>query len=80
MIAPIEDLMHDADVASGMPTAERYTYVYDQNCQQIDHIYVSAAVAERGVRAEHVHVNNWAESLSARASDHDPSVGMVKVC
>ncbi|KZV61124.1 DNase I-like protein, partial [Peniophora sp. CONT] len=80
VVAPLEGLMHDADAAAGMPETERYTYVFDQNCQQIDHIYVSSAIADRGVQAEHVHVNNWAESLSVRASDHDPSVGMVRVC
>ncbi|VDC02404.1 unnamed protein product [Peniophora sp. CBMAI 1063] len=80
VVASLEGLMHDADATAGMPESERYTYVFDQNCQQIDHIYVSDAIAGRGVRAEHVHVNNWAESLSARASDHDPSVGMVRVC
>jgi predicted extracellular nuclease len=67
-------------VLGGVPPEERYTYVFDQNAQEIDHAFVSPAVAARGASFAHVHVNTWAPSLNARASDHDPSVAQVKVC
>jgi len=81
LFAPLAGVMHDADALAGVPPEERYTYVYDQNCQQIDHVFVSQAVADRGqVEIEHVHVNLWRSSISGRASDHDPTVGRVKIC
>ncbi|KAI0763618.1 DNase I-like protein [Trametes elegans] len=71
----------EADEAARVPAAERYTYLFDQSSEQLDHLFLSPAIVARGgVAVEHVHVNNWAPSLSARASDHDPSVARVKVC
>ena len=81
VFAPFDGLLTELDEASGVPDVERYTYLFDQNSQQLDHVFASSAVIERGgVRVEHVHVNSWAASESARASDHDPSVAQVKVC
>ena len=40
--------MHDANDAARVPRAERYTYAYDQHAQEIDHVFVSGAVAARG--------------------------------
>ncbi|TDL22261.1 DNase I-like protein [Rickenella mellea] len=73
-------ILTDADEVAGIAPVERYTYVFDQNTQQIDHIFVSNALKKRGVEVEHVHVNNWASSLNLRASDHDPSVARVNIC
>ena len=77
-----EPAMVEADIAAFTPETERYTYIFDQNCEQLDHIFVSSAVANRagGVELAHVHVNTWAERISVRASDHDPSVVKVRVC
>ncbi|OJD29475.1 endonuclease exonuclease phosphatase family protein [Diplodia corticola] len=71
--------LRDADVVAGVGEVERYTYLYDGNCQQLDHVFVSEAVAGKGVEFEHVHVNTWA-GAEGMASDHDPSVGRVNVC
>ncbi|KAI9058193.1 DNase I-like protein [Trametes sanguinea] len=81
VFAPFDGLLTELDGAAGVPPVERYTYLFDQNSEQLDHLFVSDAVLQRGgIAVEHVHVNNWAPSLSARASDHDPSVARVKVC
>ena len=40
----------------------------------------SAIVARGGVEVEHVHVNNWSPTLAVRASDHDPTVGKIRIC
>ncbi|KAH7920973.1 DNase I-like protein [Leucogyrophana mollusca] len=80
VFAPFDGLLTDIDSIANIPAAERYTYVYNGVSEQLDHLFVSDAVKARGVRAEHVHVNNWAASLSKRASDHDPTVAQVQVC
>lgn len=82
---PLAALLHDANAVAGVPPAERYTYVYDQHAQEIDHVLVSDAIAKRwyggaGVEVEHVHLNTWAGSVGARASDHDPTVVRLWVC
>ncbi|KAI0821994.1 DNase I-like protein [Trametes gibbosa] len=80
VFAPFAGLLTELDVAADVPEVERYTYLFDQNSEQLDHLFVSDAIVQRGVAVEHVHVNNWAPSLSARASDHDPTVARVRVC
>ena len=77
---PVEDGTNRTHVRSGLEEVERYTYVYDQNTQQLDHAFVSGAIAVRGVEVEHVHVNNWVKTYAERVSDHDPSVGKVWLC
>ncbi|KAI0783692.1 Endonuclease/exonuclease/phosphatase [Abortiporus biennis] len=78
--------LNDINDVFNIPEEERYTYVYDQNSQEIDHMFVSNAIARRaldtemGGGIEHVHVNTWAKSIGERASDHDPSVAKVWVC
>jgi hypothetical protein len=57
-----------------------YTYVFNANSQQLDHVFVSPAVAARGLKAEHVHVNTHAVAYKSRISDHDPSVVQVNIC
>ncbi|KAL2218455.1 endonuclease/exonuclease/phosphatase family protein [Thermoascus aurantiacus ATCC 26904] len=71
--------LRDLDDVAGVPPTERYTYLYDMNCQALDHVFVSEGVAAAGAKVEHVHVNTWVE-YDAQASDHDPSVGVVSVC
>ncbi|KAF9527532.1 Endonuclease/exonuclease/phosphatase [Crepidotus variabilis] len=76
----LTSLLTDIDEVAGIPEVERYSYVYDQNSQQLDHALVSSALKYRGAQFEHIHVNNWAPTLSARISDHDPSVGRIYLC
>ena len=80
VFAAFDLLVFEADVLADVPDVERYTYVYDQNTQQLDHAFVSGAIAGRGVQVEHVHVNNWQASVDARGSDHDPTVVQFKIC
>lgn len=77
---PLAMLLHDINEVVGVPREERYTYAYDQHAQEIDHIFVSDAIAARGGAVEHVHVNTWAKTIGERASDHDPTVARVWVC
>ncbi|KAL8758218.1 MAG: hypothetical protein Q9184_004001 [Pyrenodesmia sp. 2 TL-2023] len=73
--------LRDLDVVSGLPEAERYTYTFGSSQQQLDHMYVSDAVAKFVGRKdfEHVHVNTWVANENV-ASDHDPTVASLNVC
>lgn len=70
--------MLDMDDVAGIEKVERYTYLFDMNCQQLDHMFVSRAAAKGG-KFEHVHINTW-ETKPGQISDHDPSVARLNVC
>ena len=57
-----------------LPEAERYSYVFDGNSQALDHIMVSAGVLA-GAAYDVVHVN---AEFAAQASDHDPSLALLR--
>ncbi|RHZ46475.1 endonuclease/exonuclease/phosphatase family protein [Aspergillus thermomutatus] len=69
--------LEDLDAVAGIETTERYTYLYDMNCQQLDHVFVSPALAQ-GAQIHHLHVNTWV-SYDDQASDHDPTVALLNV-
>ncbi|KAG5638165.1 hypothetical protein H0H81_001461 [Sphagnurus paluster] len=77
---PLTDAMISIDEAAGIPEVERYSYVFDQNTEQLDHVFISSAIKNRGVEFEHVHINTWSPTLAKRTSDHDPSVGRIDLC
>ncbi|KAL4912719.1 Endonuclease/exonuclease/phosphatase [Aspergillus aurantiobrunneus] len=70
--------LRELDDVVGIPATERYTYIYDSNHQQLDHMFVSSGL-ESGAQFEHVHVNTWLNYDDA-GSDHDPSIAMFDVC
>ncbi|THH31712.1 hypothetical protein EUX98_g2486 [Antrodiella citrinella] len=80
VFSALTSVLNDINDVSNIDPVERYTYVYEQNTQEIDHVFVSDAVAQRGTQVQHVHVNTWAQTTAARASDHDPTVAKVWVC
>jgi predicted extracellular nuclease len=69
--------MRDLDAVLHIPVEERYTYLFDMNCQQLDHIFISNGV--RGLGYEHIHLNSWA-TPAGTVSDHDPSVAKLNIC
>lgn len=82
-VEPLRQYVHisglrDADAAAKIDERERYTYLFDMNAQQLDHMFVSESLANK-VRYEHIHVNTWPE-FAAQVSDHDPSVARLDVC
>ncbi|KAF2160849.1 hypothetical protein M409DRAFT_59635 [Zasmidium cellare ATCC 36951] len=84
-VQPIETFervsgLENLDEVVGTPETEQYTYLFDMNSQELDHLFVSPALASRRrAQFEHVHVNTWV-SYDDAASDHDPSVARVDVC
>ncbi|KAE8845680.1 hypothetical protein PTNB85_01661 [Pyrenophora teres f. teres] len=84
-VEPLEEYttisgLKDLDAVVGIDKVERYTYMFDMNTQQLDHMYVSPSLAKKSKAAyEHIHVNTWPE-FAAQVSDHDPSVAKLNVC
>ncbi|OOF93929.1 hypothetical protein ASPCADRAFT_209183 [Aspergillus carbonarius ITEM 5010] len=73
-----ESTLQDLEEVTGIPTTERYTYLYNQNCGALDHMFVSSALTS-GAKMEHIHVNTWV-STADEMSDHDPTVALFNVC
>ncbi|KAF8631782.1 hypothetical protein AX17_004997 [Amanita inopinata Kibby_2008] len=74
------NVLYDIDEAANIDPVERYSYVFDQNTEELDHVYISSGVKGRALGFEHVHVNSWSSSRSTRASDHDPSIAKIRLC
>jgi predicted extracellular nuclease len=70
--------LQDLDAVAKIEKTERYTYLFDMNCQELDHMYVSQALTKKA-EFEHIHVNTWA-TFDGQVSDHDPSVARFDVC
>ncbi len=65
------------DLMETLPKPERYTYVFEGNSQAIDHILVTAHLANTAaIEYDVVHVNSEF-TTAARASDHDPHVARL---
>ncbi|RAL03240.1 endonuclease/exonuclease/phosphatase family protein [Aspergillus ibericus CBS 121593] len=73
-----ESTLQDLEEVTGIPATERYTYLYNQNCESLDHIFISSALTS-GAQMEHIHVNTWV-STADELSDHDPTVALLNVC
>jgi predicted extracellular nuclease len=64
------------DLATALlPPEERYSYVYEGNSQELDHIYVSAALVP-AAEFQPVHVN---AEFANQVSDHDPMISSLRV-
>lgn len=70
--------LKDLDAVVGIKPVERYTYLFDMNAQQLDHMFVSDAATKKA-QYEHIHINTWVDR-DAQISDHDPSVAKLDVC
>ncbi|KAJ2977228.1 hypothetical protein NUW58_g7875 [Xylaria curta] len=70
--------LKDLDEVAKIPTAERYSYLFDSNSQELDHTFVSKKLA-KGAKFEHPHINTWL-AYDDMTSDHDPSVAKFNIC
>lgn len=61
-----------------LPINERYTYMYKGNCQALDNLLVSNAIADK-TKVDIVHINSEFTEKTERASDHDPVVASIKL-
>lgn len=58
-----------------LPAEERYSYVYEGNAQELDHIYVTNSLLPHAAY-QPVHVN---AEFSDQASDHDPLLASLQL-
>ncbi|KAH7312289.1 Endonuclease/exonuclease/phosphatase [Stachybotrys elegans] len=82
-VAPISTLLSrsgllDLEDVVGIQPAERYTYLFDNNCQALDHMFISPSLS-RGALYEHLHLNTW-QNYNNQVSDHDMSVARLNMC
>lgn len=82
-VAPVQTFakvsgLRDLDEVVGIKATERYSYLYDGNTQELDHVFVSKKLG-KGAKFEHVHVNTWL-AYDDMVSDHDPSVAKFDIC
>jgi predicted extracellular nuclease len=68
----------DLEEAVDLDPTERYTYLFDMNCQSLDHVFISPSLG-RGALYEHLHLNTW-QNFDDQVSDHDPSVARFNMC
>ncbi|KAL1795973.1 hypothetical protein ACET3X_006197 [Alternaria dauci] len=83
-VQPLEEYVQisglkDMDEVAKIDKVERYTYLFDMNAQELDHMFVSPSLAKSRSEFEHLHLNTWPE-FDAQVSDHDPSVARLDVC
>ena len=64
------------NLADGLPAAERYSYIFEGNSQELDHMLVSRALHDLGPRFEVVHLNC---EFSGAPSDHDPLLARLRL-
>jgi predicted extracellular nuclease len=70
--------LKDLDEVAKIKDVERFTYLFDMNTQQLDHMYISPALFKKA-KYEHIHINTFVDR-EAQISDHDPSVALLNVC
>lgn len=59
-----------------LPSNERYSYVYEGNSQTLDHILMTANIANRA-QLDIVHINSDFMEADGRVSDHDPLLARI---
>jgi predicted extracellular nuclease len=61
------------DLATLLPPQERYSYVFEGNSQELDHIYATGSLLS-GAQFQVVHIN---AEFADQVSDHDPMVASL---
>ncbi|KAM0331632.1 hypothetical protein ACHAQA_003311 [Verticillium albo-atrum] len=82
-VAPMKLLSEKHKMTSlskhSLPATERYSYVFDGNAQQLDHMFVSPSLVNEKAKLEHLHVSSWLRYADI-VSDHDPLIAQLNVC
>ncbi|MGP4018402.1 endonuclease/exonuclease/phosphatase family protein [Saccharopolyspora sp. 5N708] len=71
-LTPLTDGGALVPLAEGLPPVERYSYVFEGNSQQLDHILVSPSIT---ADYDIVHIN---AEFADQASDHDPQITRIQ--
>ncbi|BAZ07476.1 esterase-like activity of phytase family protein [Calothrix sp. NIES-3974] len=77
-VSPIKTVLGSSltNLTETLPENERYTFNFQGNSQSLDHILVSASLAENA-KFDIVHVNSEFVETNQRASDHDPIIAQL---
>ena len=72
-ISPVDEILGSSlnNLVDTLPADERYSFIFQGNSQELDHILVSDTL-EDGAEFDIVHVNSEFAATDERASDHDP--------
>ncbi len=72
-ISPVDEILGSSltNLIDNIPEDERYSFIFQGNSQQLDHILVSDSLID-GAEIDTVHVNSEFAETETRASDHDP--------
>jgi predicted extracellular nuclease len=79
-VSPIQNILGEklVNTTNKIDEDERYSFIFQGNSQQLDHILLSDALKENS-EIDIVHVNSEFAETTQRASDHDPLVSSVFV-
>ncbi|MBF2014119.1 MAG: choice-of-anchor I family protein [Rivularia sp. T60_A2020_040] len=78
-VSPVTTLAESlTNLTETVPEDERYTFNFQGNSQSLDHILVSANLADNA-EFDIVHVNSEFAETAQRASDHDPLVASLSI-
>lgn len=77
--SPLQSLSQNLSLMTeDIPKNERYSFIFQGNSQQLDHILVSPTL-RWGAQVDIVHVNSEFAETDERASDHDPVVAQISM-
>ena len=79
-ISPVDEILGSdlTNLIDTIPEDERYSFIFQGNSQQLDHILVSDSLVD-GAEVDIVHVNTEFAETDRRASDHDPVVASLNI-
>lgn len=79
-VSPISDILREnlTNTSDSIDADERYSFIFQGNSQQLDHILLSDNLVE-GFEVDIVHVNTEFAETQQRASDHDPVIVSINV-
>lgn len=72
-VSPVRDILGEQlhNTTAALPASERYSFIFQGNSQQLDHILLSDAL-NQAPEFDIVHANSEFPETPERASDHDP--------
>ena len=72
-ISPVDEILGSSltNLIDTIPEDERYSFIFQGNSQELDHILVSDSLLD-SAEVDIVHVNSEFAETDSRASDHDP--------
>ena len=79
-VSPVSEILGEnlSNSTDTLDANERYSFIFQGNSQQLDHILLSNALVE-GASVDIVHVNTEFAEVPERASDHDPVLVSVNI-